>query len=97
MASSSIFVFERAGDAVSGLNQLAQIGGEEEVGGAVAPFQRDALDQAAFGEEHIDADSGSFLKAGEEWLDQKGLPVGIDIDGAVVVCVLRGGGGPGRA
>ncbi len=50
---------DRLGDpGIGRLREIADIDGEQHVGGAVAPLGRDALDQALLGEDHIDLGAG---------------------------------------
>src|SRR4249920_3539626 len=61
------------------LHQIADIDGEQEIGGAVAPFRRHALDQALLGEDHIDLDARLLGEFVEERIDEIGLAVGVDV------------------
>ncbi len=64
---------------VLGLHQIADIDGEQHVGGAVAAFRGDPLDQAFLGKDHIDLDAGLRGEILEQGIDQIGLAVRIDI------------------
>ena len=61
------------------LHQIADIDGEQKIGGAVAPFRRHALDQALLGEDHVDLDAGLLGEFLEQRVDEVRLAVGVDV------------------
>ena len=71
---------------VGGLDQPPDVGGEQKVGGAVAAFLGQALHKAAVGKDRPDLDARARREGLEEGIDQRRLPVGIDIHRAVGAC-----------
>ena len=77
-------IVERLGDALFlRRGQPRDVDGEDDVGGRVLALGADALLQALVEEQHLRLDPGLRREGVEHRLDDVGLAIGVDVDGAV--------------